>query len=331
VTRHDDQAPRLFAGDDEYWPQVYIACSLTAIADDVEAQQLLKSWCHIVREAINTETAGGDVLGESRAWTVRCDAPIDRSAPWKDADATGEDIYRRNSRALWTDNDAIIVLGFRGGSIGVGQELEWAIQQGIPALYLQPPGNAVSRQVLGAAAEADIAIEAFEEPRELDGIVRRWLSRRRRVIEDGPRLRAMTRERLLLAQAWMVETWRRLDIDERIEVCATARLKPARVNRLLLEPDALAAASTGVLLRLTSALGLEIGALLSPSTALSRRLSPRQLVALRQAASENRWDGATVVELIIDAERTLAEPGVRRLRFERLQDWVRFHERPRDR
>ena len=322
--------PPLFASDSSYWPQVYIACSLTAVAADQEARHSLSAWCHIIQESIQTATSGGDITGDARSWTVRCDVPLDRSSPWKAKDATPEGIYARNSSALWSQSDAMIVIGFRGGSIGVGQELEWAIQQGIPVLYVQPAGQPVSRQLEGAAHQADITIEPFEEPPELTRIIARWLARRRRTIEDGARIRSMNRDRLVVAQTVMRTTWARLDRDARFEACAVAHIRPRQVNRLLLDLDALASASTGQLLKLTSALGLEIGSLLGPAPPVIRRVSHAQLAALQLAAAENAWDGDTVVELIISAERTLAAPGVRRLRFDGLQDWVRFHDRPRD-
>jgi hypothetical protein len=308
------------------WVQLYVGCSLTAVRDDTKAKSQLDSWCEAIDEAVASETGGDDL----HTWTFKCYIPFAETAPWGEDGLRPEQIYERNSRALWTRCDAMIVVGLHGGSIGVGQELEWAIQQGIPILYLVPPDDHVSRQVEGAKSDADLTIRSFGGTRELKNAVRDWLATRREVIEDGQRVREIHRERVLVLQAAMEARWKMLDADGRAEVCATARLAPARVNRLLLDLDALAAAPLLQLTRLTAVLGVEIG-IVRETAVLPSRLSPTQLVALEQAAEENGWGASTVARLAIEAGRILATPAIRRLNLEKMQHWVRFHDQRQDR
>jgi prophage maintenance system killer protein len=306
-------------------PQLYVACVLTATAEDKEAMNNLRSWCHNVERAVDEATRGGsDEPGLEREWRVECDIPLRRTRPG--SPHTPQQVFERNSRALWSEADAMIAIGYRGGSSGVGQELEWAIRQGIPILYLVPDGDTVSRQVEGARHQADITIEPFDEPEELARIVEGWIVSRRRVIEDGWRRREIHRSRVVAAQAMARAALAQLDHAARFEVCAIAQLKPGRVHRLLTDPDALLAASLGEYLRLTAALGLEIGSPREAPAVPRQRLTPDQMDRLLDAAREQAWGGGVVQELIDRAERELALPGVRRFDFERMQGWVRFHE-----
>ena len=329
ISRPPEDALSLFADrppDPRPLPRLYVACPRTTIANDNDAS-LLRSWCHIINEAVQDATQGSEDLSAPREWAVACAIPLQRSLPGsRDEQLLGREVFELNSRELWTKVDAMIAIGYRGGSVGVGQELQWAIQQGIPILYVVPPGSRVSRQVEGATHEADISIEPFQGPEHLARIVDRWLVSRRQAVEDGWRRREIHRARVVAAQAAAYAAWAQLPHAERFAACATAQLKPGRVHRLLTDPDALLAASLNEFLALTAAFGLEIGPLREPSKAQRKRLTPKQTDALLEAARENGWGGGVVIDLIEGAEQALALPGVRRMAFERMQDWVRFHD-----
>lgn len=326
-----DQAPLFGAlpaepGGPE-WPRLYVACALTAVADRPDARERLALWTHVIEEAIKEQTAGGDVTGEARSWCIVLDVPLKRTSPWKNKEATPVEIYEQNSASVWARADAMIVIGAFGGSTGAGQELEWALRQGIPILYVVPPGESASRQVRGAENQGDLTIQEFEEPDELKRAVARWIAKHRSAIEDGARRRAMTRSRFLVAQTVVRYTWARLDIDGRCDFCARTRLRPALINRIVSDLDAFAALSGRQLVEISAGLGIDLGVLLGVPGNHEPALSERSLRALQQAADESSWDGPHVIDLILDAQHVLATPATRRLPLGSMQDWIRFDKR----
>lgn len=316
-----------FAQQTQPLPRVVVACPANA---DERATSLLESWCHIIAQTVAIATQGSDDPALSREWAATCEISLEARRPDGD-DALGREVFEQSSRALWSRADALILIDDWGGSVGGGQALAWAIQQGIPILCVVPHGLRVSPQIEGAKHEADISIGPFSKPDELERIVERWLASRRHAIEDGWRRREIHRGRVAAARAAAYAAWAQLDHTARFAAAATAQLKPARVHRLLTDPDALLAASLNEFLRLMSALGLEIGPVRETPAAARKRLTPKQADALLQATRENVWDGRVVIDLIERAEQTLALPGVRRIPFERMQDWVRFHDQIHDR
>jgi hypothetical protein len=89
-------------------------------------------------------------------WRVSVHSPARRSAPWQNDGLTAEDVYRLNSRTVWEEADALVVIGYEGGSLGSGQELAWAASLALPTLYVHNVDTPVSRQLRGAAAEHDL-------------------------------------------------------------------------------------------------------------------------------------------------------------------------------
>jgi hypothetical protein len=329
VTNEQDS---LFLGHgDERLPGVYIACSLTGIQDDREAQHTLSGFCRVIQDAIDAETLGVEGKEDTDRWAIRTNVPFKTSSPWAAGEASGREIYERNVKLLRTDTDALIIIGHRGGSMGCGQELEWAAAQSLPTLYLRPEGQPLSRQVEGAAEHMDLSIIEFADADALGRVVRRWVTRRRHAIEDTARRRNITRGRLTTAQAMMRWAWSRLDVDGRIKITALTRLKPMRINDLMLDPDALATSSVSQLLALSAALGLDLGRLFSPLPVTGQALGKRELGALRQAAEENGWNAPTVIDLILTAERAVAAGGTRRMPFTNIGDWTRLWEFRRSR
>lgn len=79
----------------------------------------------------------------------------------------------------------LIVIGYRGGSLGAGQEFGWASALRIPILYLRPKGDPLSRQIEGTPADTEFA--EFESIEELKAAVVAFVRSRRTAIEDHPR------------------------------------------------------------------------------------------------------------------------------------------------
>lgn len=301
------------AGGELESPLLYIASPLSSLDDD--GRQLVCAWSREIDVAVVEATSEAEV-----PWNVRTHAPSLRSAPWRGDDLTDGQVYELNRQTVLEEADALIAIGYRGGSFGAGQELGWAASVGIPMLYLAPKDHPVSRQIRGLVKEADLEIVAFEE--DPQPAVRTWIASRRHAIQDGPRRR---RERGAVGtalQAVLNARWSSLDMNARTAVCAIARMRPARVNSLLQRRGLPAAASLDELARLSGALGVELGRYLA--AAPPPQLGPRQLSALAAAADEYKWDGPTTLRLAERGRRELARGGMRRLPLATPDDWVRF-------
>jgi hypothetical protein len=297
-------------------PLVYIAAPLSHLKDarDREHVELL---AHAIEAAIREQTRG-----EPDSWPLRVHSPVKLSAPWKGDSCSPLEIYERNTTLLWTEADALIVIADRGGSLGIGQELEWAFDLQLPVLYLYRDGDPVSRQVEGAASEYDLAIEAFSNPEGMRDLVCRWLVSRKHVICDGPRRRAGREIRIDPLRASFERAWRPLSAEERREVALSTRISETRIKRLVGDPLVLAAAGV-------EELSLLAGALAVPAVPdlLVRPLPdllPRQRAALGNAAAEFDWDYETTLNLDRRARLEISRGGTRRLPLSSPQDWANF-------
>jgi hypothetical protein len=301
--------------DDPDTPLVYVASALTHL--DTEGRQLVEAWCHIIRDSVV------EVSGESEQhWRLRVHLPIAWSAPWNDQDdREAEDIYEQNARIVREQADALIVLGFGGGSLGAGQEFAWACAVRLPILYLRNRGQPMSRQIAGTPADLETA--EFETPEDLVDAVSMFLRRNRGVIQDGPRRRRNRAAEFTQLAVEIRAAWDALGDHRRDEISGLSRLHPRRINELL-DPAVLATAALGEVAALTAALGFDMARALSP--ALLPDLDAGQLAALRTAASEYEWSGPATLELLRDARLELAKGGIRRLPLASPEDWARYRE-----
>lgn len=294
-------------------PLVYLAAPLSHLAED--RREKVELLAHTVNNAISEETRGGP-----DPWPIRVHSPIKISAPWKDDDREPEDVYELNSGTIELDADAIVVIAEQGGSLGIGQELAWACDAGIPVLVVHREKTYVSRQLTGAATHFDISIEPYGNPEHLRDIVCRWLVSRRREICDGPRRRLGRRLALRGRGEQLVKAWEGLSEEERRIVSITCAMTTARIERILSDPRHLDLASVREMTTLEGVLRVEDA---KPATA-SPELGRSQRQALSLAAREFGWDPERVLRLDRLARHELARGGVRRLPLSSVQDWAEF-------
>lgn len=301
--------------EDPNTPLVYVASALTHL--DGEGRQLVEAWCHIIQKTVV------DVSGEAdRKWRLRVHLPIAWSAPWNELDDRSPDeIYEQNARIVREEADALIVLGYGGGSLGAGQEFVWASMVRLPILYLGTRGQPMSRQIAGTPADLETA--EFESSEDLVDAVAGFLRRNRGVIEDGPRRRRNRAAEFTQLAAVIRSAWDNLGDHRRDEISAQSRLSRRRIEELA-EPIGLSTASLGEVAAFTAALGIDIGRALSPAALPD--LDASQLAALRSAADESEWSGSLTLELLRDARLELAKGGVRRLPLASPEDWALFRE-----
>ncbi len=293
-------------------PFLYLACPLTSVAPS--ARQLLDSHCtHIINTV--TETA----VGSEDPWHVAVHAPIWWSNPTAGDARSPADIYRLNSQKV-RECAGMIVLAASGGSAGVGQELAWAFALRLPVLYLYSQDGRVSRQIEGTPG--DLTVVAFGDTSELVDAVRNFLLANRSFISDHKR--RATSEALMFSslRAQLLARWRDLHEHERVSVAAVARIHPERISELLDDDRALGPASLSELAALVGSLGGSFSAL-APEPGLPE-LGKRARDALAQVCDEYEWSGSKVLHIEMAARLELARGGVRRLRLESPEDWVRF-------
>lgn len=212
------------------------------------------------------------------------------------------------------------MVGYGGGSIGVGQELTWATGLRIPVLYLRWRDEPISRQLEGTPG--DISIRTFTGEQDLKGHVAEFVRSRRHAIETLPdrlRSRASATSNLMAA---LRETWSNLDVESRGRVTAESRLREPRIEELLANSNALMSATMDEVSALSGALGVdfarEVGGHPMPD------LEHGEVNALRTAAAENSWTGGTVVDLWTAARLERLRPGTRRFRLHSPEAWERF-------
>ncbi len=301
--------------EDPNTPLVYVASALTHL--DGEGRQLVEAWCHIIQKTVV------EVSGEAdRKWRLHVHLPIAWSTPWNELDdRSPKEIYEQNARIVREEADALIVLGYGGGSLGAGQEFVWASTVRLPILYLGNRGQPMSRQIAGTPADLETA--EFESSEDLVDAVAGFLRRNRGVIEDGPRRRRNRAAEFTPLAAMLRGSWDNLGDHRRDEISAQSRLSRRRIEELA-GPIGLSTASLGEVAALTAALGIDIGSALSPAALPD--LDASQLAALRSAADEYEWSGSLTVELLRDARLELAKGGVRRLPLASPEDWAQFKE-----
>ena len=219
----------------------------------------------------------------------------------------------------------MIVLALSGGSTGVGQELAWAFALRLPVLYLYPQDGGVSRQIKGTPG--DLTVVAFADTSELVDAVRTFLRANRLVIGDHRRRAAG--EALMFAplRTKLAASWHGLREHERVAVAGVARIHRDRVSELLQDDGALGSASLSELAALVGSLGASFQAL-APESALPElglpELGEREREALAQVCDEYEWSGSKALHIEMAARLELARGGVRRLRLESPDDWLRF-------
>lgn len=299
--------------EDESLPRIYLAVRLSHLSDDERKQVELLD--HTVCEAILDVTTRN-----AEPWSVSVHSPVRRSAPWRGDSLTAEEIYEINTAQIWRGSDALIIIGFRGASLGAGQELAWAAALALPVLYLHPSEDPVSRQLAGATEAMDLTLGGYSSPQELRDLVCRWVTSRRHALSDAPRRRRARALRLAAFQAQLAEAWAVCGEAERAHVVAVTRIAANRIERLASEPHALAAASVFEYTALADALALESFEL--PFAIGGPELGQPQFEALLNAANEYGWPPEVTSRLYDRASRELAAGGVRRLPLSTIQDWA---------
>jgi hypothetical protein len=315
------QALGLFDSPEDHEPDIpliYLAMPLSHLKDRGEREQV-ELLAHTVTRALDDASQKS-----TDPWRVSVHSPATWSAPWKKDGRTPDGVYLLNSKTLWEEADALIVIGHRGGSLGSGQELTWAGSLHLPMLYVHIARTPVSRQLRGAAGEHDLQISAYNSPDELSDIVERWLCSRRHVIVDGPRRRRNRMLRFAELQTRLRHAWEALAPAARDHVVAATRIAPGRVVRLLDSPGALSQASVCEVSELAAALRLETTSLDGASPLPDLRTEQRS--ALVNAAAEFGWDTQETFALHDAARVELARGGIRRLPLASSYDWRVFRE-----
>ncbi|MEA2369947.1 MAG: hypothetical protein QOH12_341 [Solirubrobacteraceae bacterium] len=310
------------ADDEPDIPLLYLAMPLSHLKDRGEREQV-ELLAHTVTRALDDASQKS-----TDPWRVSVHSPATWSAPWKRDGRTPEGIYRLNSKTLWEEADALIVIGHRGGSLGSGQELTWAGSLHLPMLYVHIARTPVSRQLHGASREHDLQVSAYNSPDELSDIVGRWLCSRRHIIADGPRRRRNRMLRFAELQTRLRYAWEALTPAARDHVVLATRIAPGRVVRLLDSPGALSQAATCEVSELAAALYVEIASLVGVPPLPDLRTEQRS--ALVNAATEFGWDTQETFALYDAARVELARGGIRRMPLASAYDWRVFRERIRN-
>lgn len=299
-------------------PRVYVASCLTRLSDEThESRHMMESEVHAITSAFERLEFDGGVRVEAEAY-----APIQHTSAHRHADLTSNAIFSTNVAEVLTKSDGLIVHGWQPGA-GVGQEFAWATAMaGLPVLWVQHQGHAVSRQILGTPG--DITIEYFDTPDDLRGVVEAWLRSRRAVLEAGPVKRATRGQRWQGPAAAAQARWAILPEPKQRRIAATAHVAPDFVGFYLASPLLLSVAPVWLI----DVLQVE-GLLAATSARVARaaRLSTPRMLALSDAAFEYGWSPDLVDMLRVKAEKLLEEPATRRLRLETPADWVALRER----
>ena len=281
-----DQAP-------EGSPRLYVACPLTGLSTAVRRQ--VEADVSIVKTAVRSETCLDRVAADS--WPLSVYAPIDHTGPWRNDGLSPAEVYRRNL-SMVHDSDAVIVLAEKGGSAGVGQELEWASRLGLPIAFLSA-STALSRQIAGAPAL--IHAQSYnKDAGTLEDIVKNFLRRWKPVILDGPRRRASRVVRfdpitLRLRGAWQ-------SCRNRTSVAAQIRVDLGYLELTLSDARYVATMPIDTLLALARELDVSLGGL---DRDVTSSLPVPVLRALMAAASEDGWSDALVQALLYDGRAAI--------------------------
>jgi hypothetical protein len=294
-------------------PLIYVASALSWV--DGEARELMTSWFDSIERSVRDEVAEN----------IAVHIPGATTAPWVDGGLDPEAVYDANVAKVCYQADGLIVLGFAGGSLGAGQEFDWACSLRMPILYLRRDEEPMSRQIQGTPV--DLQVAQFHNSHDLGLAVRSFVRARRGAIEAHARRRHARLIELLPLLTAIQKRWAALDYREEERVVAEAHLHRRRIQHLSTQPMALAAASLDELLALTGALGLDLGPLLMAEPL--PQLSGEEIAALDTAAAEYGWSGGEVLDVLKYAQLERPRGGVRRLRFATVEDWKRFRDRRR--
>ncbi|MEL7483989.1 MAG: helix-turn-helix domain-containing protein [Planctomycetota bacterium] len=128
-----DEVPRFMAGG-QTW-RAYYASALTGLTD--EQRSLVFSDADIAREICEE---AGLFLYEPRRFTDPVNHP----------DKTARAVYRTDR--IHVHESRVVLLNTRYPSFGAGQEVEVAIQFGIPVVLLSPRGQRITRMIEGCHA-----------------------------------------------------------------------------------------------------------------------------------------------------------------------------------
>ncbi len=297
-------------------PCVYVATKITGVAPASPERQIIDLAVTAIRDAISECTTQA-----ADQWILRIHAPVEWTSPELTPDMKPSEVFGTNAQKVIGDTDALIVYGY-GPSAGVGQEVAWAAQLGIPVLYIEPPGHLASRQIAGTSG--DIEVRSYTVPDQLKETVRCWIRSRRHQIEASP-----GRRRTRLALTSVIRTqlciaWESRPLHLQQRTAAHVGVTPSLIEWWLSDDAIFAAAPFQPLTALcVSLLG-------SADAITSRRsLTTVQFEALLIARDEHGWDDHAVDDLRHRAERELARPAIRRFRLESSDDWVRFHDATR--
>lgn len=297
----------------EELPQVYVACSLTHLEGD--SRQAVAAQVALIERTILDLTVSLRVKGEE--WPIKVHAPIRVSAPWATAAMSPSAVFRQNFIAL-QESDALIVHGQRG-SVGVGQEIEWATRLGLPTLYLSTDGR-TSRQLAGGPGFVTVVNCQDDQDKLIHGVedfLRHWKPQ----IVDGPRRRRSRRLRfqpltLRLKAAWAASS------DPTL-AAAQCQLSVQQVELFLERPDHLAGIGLDSLLSLCNALGVDLDAAFGPPLSRGQsRLPISATRALFAAATREGWHDDIIENLMIRAaerSRTGARPDL-----DTIDAWIRL-------
>ncbi|MGH8983528.1 MAG: hypothetical protein ACRDY6_06580 [Acidimicrobiia bacterium] len=294
-------------------PCIYVATKITGTAPGSPERQIIEFAVVTIRDAVIEATRHAE-----NPWHLRVHAPVEWTTPEQTPDLTPGEVFARNAHHVLSEADALIVYGW-SPSAGVGQEIIWAAQSGLPVLYVEPQGHPPSRQVAGTPG--DLTIIRQSTPDHLKDEIRRWVRRRRHQLEANSGRRRGRATALAPLHARLQHEWANLVSTDRHQAAAHLGVTPGLIDWWLSGVDYLAAAPIAhIILLSTQLLG-------STDPVLGRReLTISQLDALFTARDEHGWDDPTTEALRRRGEVELAQPAVRRFRLDSPEDWTRLWE-----
>lgn len=208
-------------------PRVYVACALSSVSG--EDWRLLEDDCEAIKRGIV-----GASKDSTPAWDCFVHAPIDHTSPSRAPSLTAREVWRKNVREVQCWADGLVAHGFKGGSCGVGQELTWAFERGLPILYVHHRDSPVSRQIRGMAELSPwFDIREFQASDHLERISRAWTVERRHVIENGPLHRAYVCSAWEPVRGELATRWELFTRAEKARICAAARTDPEEIVDVL--------------------------------------------------------------------------------------------------
>lgn len=272
---------------------IYLACPLTGLRDFDRRQ--LNSDIQAVKRAIECETLHDRL--EPDSWPLSVYAPFDHTAPWKGDELSPAEVYERNLDAVH-NADALIVLAEKGGSAGVGQEVEWSIRLGLPILFLTAEGD-ISRQIKGAPGF--VSPQSYnKDTATLESHVRNFLQRWKPLILDGPRRRASRHFRYEALTARLRAAWQ--GCADPTGVAAQVRVDVQYLELALGDPRYVAMMPMDTLISLARELDVSTTTLHANPRFV---LPPAMVRALMAAAEQHAWSDDLVERLMYEGRAAL--------------------------